>query len=240
MTWCLPGDSQFLSGATAKLFCASLASIYDMMLEETEGLEPWDFGIPAFNRLTWPQRLALLVEVGECLLRPDIAAPDLTAVREAAVAAIAQNVDCQLAIEIDGEFVDEDSPRRFYWRRLVRAVLTEPGALPPEEAVLEEISDEIDEWLFFTEVHFWGTLLWDEDWLEDEVQDAAPHTAALVKNQLGIADGYYCAIAPDPKPDEIVPLIRRMDALIAGVNKDDRYFSPDFVPENLDFDWPAW
>ena len=236
MTWRLPGGDGILSGPTAELFRASLASVYDMMLEETGGLDPWEFGIPAFDRLAWPQRLALLVEVGECLLRPDIPAPDLTAVREAAVAAIAQNVDCQLAIEIDGAFVGEDSPPRFYWRRLVRAVLTEPGVLPPDEAVLEEINDDIDEWRFVAECYFWDTLLWDEDWLEEETQDAAPHAAALVKNRLGIADGYYSAIAPDPKPDEIIPLIRRMDALIGGISKDDRYFSPGFVPENLEFD----
>ena len=206
MTWRLPGDSQLLSGAAAELFCASLASIYDMMLEETGGLDPWDFGIPAFNRLSWPQRLALLVEVGECLLRPDIPAPDLTAVREAAVAAIAQNVDCQLAIEIDGQFAGEDSPRRFYWRRLVRAFLTEPGVLPPGEAVPAETSDHIDEWRLVTECYFWGALLWDQDWLEDEVQDAAPHTAALVKNQLGIADGYangFDSAAPRARDKQI-------------------------------------
>lgn len=178
----------------------------------------------------------MLVEVGECLLRPDIPAPDLTAIREAAVAVMANNVDCQLAIESDGEFADEDSPRRFYWRRLARTVLTEPGVLPPCEAIPEETSDDIDQWRFVTEVYFWGALLWDEDWLDDELQDAAPHTAALVKFQLGIADGYYSAIAPDPQPDEIVPLIRRMDALVDRISKDDRYFSPGFVPENLEFD----
>jgi hypothetical protein len=236
MTWNLPGENKVLSGAMAELFRASLASVYDMMLEETQGMEPWDFKIPSFDRLSWSQRLALLVEVGESLLRSDVPEPELTAMCEAAVAVVARNVDDQLSIEIDGDFAEEGSPRQFYWRRVVRAVLVEAEVPSPHETVLEVTSEELNEWLLVTESYVWGALLWDEDWLDDDTQDADPRTSALVKNQLGIADGYYSAIAPDPRPDEIIPLVRRMDALLVGVSEDDRYFHPGFVPENLGFE----
>lgn len=237
MTWRLPGGDGILSGPQAALFRASLACVYDMMLQETDaGMDQWDFEIPAFDDLSWPQRLALLVEVGECLSQSDIPAPDLTAIREAAVAVIVRNVEQQLAIETDGEFEGEGSRWQFYWRRLVRAISTEANAGPSDEPIPEETDEDLDEWRFLTLCHFENALLWDEDWQDDEVQDSAPGAAALVKNLLGISAGYYSAIAPDPRPEEIIPLIRRMDALIAGVSGDDRHVRPGFVPDNLGFD----
>ena len=237
MTWRLPGDNEVLSGPLADLFRASLASAYDMMLQEIEeGMEPWCFKIPVFDRLAWSQRLALLVEVGEALLGPDIEAPELTAIREAAVAVIAQNVDDQLAIETDGEFTGEGSPWEFYWRRLVRAIVPDTDVQPEGETAPDVTSDNPDEWLLITECYFWGTLLWDEDWRDDEAQDADPNAAVLARCQLGIDKGYYTSVAPDPKAEEMIPLIRRMDALLGAIGKDDRLFSPGFLPEDLGFD----
>jgi hypothetical protein len=238
MAWCLPGDVEVLSGPMADLFVASLACVYDMMLEEVvDGTEQWYFKIPVFDRLPWPQRLALLVEVAEALLRPEIKAPELTAVREAAVAAIAQNVDDQLAIETDGDFAGEGSPWEFYWRRLVRAIVPEPDDEPYGPIAPELANENLKDWLFITECCFWGALLWDEDWRDDEVQDVNPTTAVLIRGQLGIDADYYTSVAPDPRPDEMIPLVRRMDVLIAQVSKDDRHaFLPGFVPESFGFD----
>jgi len=233
VTWHLPGKYGTLAGAEAELFIASVASIYDMMLQEiVEGMDQWDFGIPAFDELKWHQRLAILIEVSEALLREDIPAPELTCVREATVGAICENVRHQLDIEIDLSN-DNEGPKEdweYYWRRLVLVHCIEEGGLLDDEKPIDETCGDHARWHGLAEDGLSSGLLWDDDWLVDHFDDMAPAKAAILKDQFDIPQDYYSAIAPAPKLPDVLSLMERMDVLLASIPIFARCFPVGFRP----------
>jgi hypothetical protein len=233
MTWHLPEEHGTLTGAEAELFVASVASIYDMMLQEVvDGADQWEFGISAFDGLKWHQRLALLVDVSEAMLREDVPAPDLTSVRESVVGAICENVCQQLDTEIDFSN-GKDGPKEdweYYWRRLVLACWDDSGGLSEDEQAIEETCSDSAVWRGLAEDGFSSSLLWDYDWLDDHFHDMEPAKAASFKDQFNIPQDYYTDIAPDPKLSEIPSLVERVDILLAPVPSSVRLFAIGFRP----------
>lgn len=62
-----------------------------------------------------------------------------------------------------------------------------------------------------------GQVLWDADWMDEDLfLDADPDTAAAMRQDLGITDGYYTAIAPDPPEPEMPAIRARLRALVGG------------------------
>lgn len=238
MAWHLPGGSGILEGAVGDLFRASLASVYDLMLEEADqGMDQWEFGIPAFDGLAWPQRLSLLVEVGEAILYRHVRELTLTAVREAAVGAVTENVYMQLDIEVDESraFGDEPVVPRYHWRRLVRqTLLADTESLRAAMCIPDEKSEDKDQWQAVIETCFSRVVLWNGDWLEERFHGRKTQAAGALKRRLGIPPGYYSAATPAPKAGDIPLVIGRMNALIASVEEDLRLYIPGFVPD-LDF-----
>jgi hypothetical protein len=81
----------------------------------------------------------------------------------------------------------------------------------------------------FLDVEVWEELLdalmdrvlWEDRDFEEEhlFLDSNPVLGASLKEQLGIPDGYFTAVAPDPKPSEIDTLresLRRLCGRIQG------------------------
>ncbi|MEX2310229.1 MAG: hypothetical protein WD738_21860, partial [Pirellulales bacterium] len=100
--WRTPLGNRTLVGAEAELIRESVANMAEMLREEADGLaDEWPCGVNLFDELSWQQRLALLARVAGALLKPDVPAPKLSAVNEAAVAAIFAQIHRNLIIELD-------------------------------------------------------------------------------------------------------------------------------------------
>lgn len=230
MAWHFPDGIGTISCPIADLFVASIASAFDLLLEEVEeNADQREYGIPAFDRLGWGSRLALLIEVGEATTRGDVPCPALTCVREAAIGAIWENVHLQLDLEIDA--CREDWPPEYdawYWRRAVIACCpTElDGETVPDDHCLDskEWHDVVDDYLV-------PRMLWDDDWLDEDFHDMEPSQAAALKRKLDIPADYYSSIPPDPAPGDLVGLILRANALTTRAGEAPRHYVEGFVPD---------
>ena len=100
--WHTPNGDRKLTGAEAQAVRASIGFMIDTLeCEGKELAEPWMFDIPVFDNLSWQQRIALLARVGGSLLQDESPPPELTAVNEAAVGAIYENLRHCLQFEIE-------------------------------------------------------------------------------------------------------------------------------------------
>jgi hypothetical protein len=77
-----------LRGAEWELFRVGLSTLWDEIESQLDDEEPGLTDVKAFDRLSRPERLALLAQVGRGLHDRREPCPDLTALNEAAVAAV--------------------------------------------------------------------------------------------------------------------------------------------------------
>src|SRR4051794_4489220 len=99
--WHTAAGDRTLLGAEAALLRESLGHVVGMIERDADIDESWPFDIPVFDSLSWQQKIALLAHVTTALLREDVPMPELTAVSEAAVAVLFENVAQCVQIEID-------------------------------------------------------------------------------------------------------------------------------------------
>jgi hypothetical protein len=71
----------------------------------------------------------------------------------------------------------------------------------------------MDDWAFCIDcLH--DAILWDTDYLGEELfVDLPPERARALKEKMGVADGYFLSVAPDPKADQVAPLLTDLEAL---------------------------
>jgi hypothetical protein len=192
--WWTPDGERILQGAEARLFREGLAVLVDMVREDDEGHQ--EFGAPPFDKLQPNQKLAVLAEVSIALLQEDRPMPRLTAVREAAVAAVYEAIMIWVEMEIDQAAEGLESPA---WRELILAACRERGIDELPDADCEDLS----EWEVLVSALADG-VLWDDDWRDSEsLLDADPKASRAVKKLLGIDDEYYVAVPPDPSEKEV-------------------------------------
>jgi hypothetical protein len=192
--WWTPDGERILQGAEARLFREGLAVLVDMVREDYEGHQ--EFGAPPFDKLQPNQKLAVLAEVSIALLQEDRPMPRLTAVREAAVAAVYEAIMIWVEMEIDQAADGLESPA---WRELILAACRERGIEELPDADCEDLS----EWELLVSALADG-VLWDDDWRDSEsLLDADPKASRAVKRLLGIDDEYYVAVPPDPSEEEV-------------------------------------
>ena len=173
----------------------------------------WLFGIPVFDHLEFGQKLALLCQVGEALLRLDIPSPALTALNEATVGVLYQGIEQCIQIEIDDA---ADMLDATHWRRLVLAAVAEQDApaVEPQEPLPDQDCADMEEWESLIAA-LESFVLWDADWMDEDLfLDVDPDTAAARKRRLSITDDYYTAIAPDPSERELVAIRGRLRELV--------------------------
>jgi hypothetical protein len=191
--WWTPGGERTLTGSEAALFKDALGAIVDRVRDDEEGL--WQFDAPPFDDLRPHQKLAVLAQVGVALLREDQSVP-MTALTEAAIAAVYESIRVMVEMEIDQPAALEESPT---WRQLVLAACREQGI----EAPLGPESEDGDEWDLLIDC-LAGRVLWDEDWKDAEHHlDADPAASRMIKDLLGIDPDYYVAVPPDPSHEEL-------------------------------------
>ncbi len=192
--WLTPDGERILQRADARLFREALGMTVDMVRDDTEGC--WEFSAPPFDKLQPNQKLAVLAEVGSALLQENQPMPRLTAVREAAVGALYEAIMVIVEMEIDQSAEERTSPT---WRELVLTACQEQGI----DELLDPASEDIDEWGMLISC-LTDAVLWDEDWRDSEsLLDADPKASRAVKKLLGIDEGYYVAVPPDPTDEEM-------------------------------------
>jgi len=211
--WQTSIGTRTLAGSEAELVRQLLGYVY-YQISVTWQLpdEPFQSGVSLFDRLEAPQQLALLAEVGQALLDPDRPTPELTSLREATVGVLYRQLRACVAEEIDGERRTH-APHRYWRTRIVTACGSDEAA--EELADLPEPdSDDGDAWDLIIET-LADRILWDRDWeMEDLFADAIPERGRQLKQFLGIDDGYFRDIAPDPTEQQLAGVRSQLEALV--------------------------
>ncbi|WP_165231411.1 hypothetical protein [Aquisphaera insulae] len=203
--WILPSDDDdddsegVLTGAMKDLFVAGVSAYWDgveLELECSDDDEPWNPDGTPFERLPSPERLVVLARVAGGLLDRDVPAVDLTAVDDAAVAAI---FDC-IRDRVDEEIRSRQRGREF--RVLAASAAREalPNRLDGYPRVTSTDREAWDDLLDALA----DTVLFDEDFAEDPLfQDLDPARAADVRRAAGIHEDYFAAAPPLASPAAI-------------------------------------
>jgi hypothetical protein len=189
--WHTQAGDRTLRGAEAQVFAASLATLISDTNLSPE-FDDYELGIPVFDNLTYNQKITILLVITKGLFREDATAINLTALNEAAIAAVFENLKFNLQEEIDHK---EDNK---YWRTFVINALIE---LDYEDIPNAKEIDP-DEWDLAIGFLF-DQILWDTDYLMDDLMDDPPEVANRIKKEFGIYHEYFTDIVEDPNNQTI-------------------------------------
>ena len=195
----------------------ALAVLVDQVEMEIEGIsESSDFGVPIFDRLQSRQKLKLIADVGHHLLCSTGPPPPLTATNESAIAVLYKVIEDWVAMELDNEADLREMPGEdpFEWRRRLLDAYRE--SFPDDPETPAEASRDVAEWGILVE--FLETrLLWDADYLDEGLYaDQAPEAGQFLKDQMGVPDEYFTAVAPDPTDRDLDVARQKIRGLIDG------------------------
>jgi hypothetical protein len=210
--WRTARGERTLVGAEAALVRITIANLYHHLVTDCLPLhDSATTGAKPFDRLSGEQQLAMLAEVGEALLRPDVPAPDRTAIREATVAAIFGYMDVLVDLEIDAEQYVIDQPTGpTYFRKLVLTYLREEDDHDLPEATCQDRT----EWRILIDSAC-EAFLGNDDWsLVDTIADLPPDQSNRMRKEMRVPIGYCDAIAADPREQELQSIQKRLDALV--------------------------
>lgn len=213
-----PRGERTLRGAERRLFAESLGMIADCLW-----VHDFEAGIQVFDDLQRNQRIAVLLSVSKALLRDNVPPPPLTAISEAAVAAVFQFVRELVAEEIkeDGSAEDASAVDLFgvqteradaSWRSFLRDAAEE--VLELDQLPDTDHADEA-EWELLIDC-LRDRVLWDNDWAMVEQLDADPEQRQYLNEHLGIDEDYFVWVPPDPT-----------DEVAAQLLNDLRYLTPE-------------
>jgi hypothetical protein len=227
--WRTQLGERVLRGAEWELFREGVSVLWDMVETSPED-DPYETGVEPFDRLQRNQKLAMLASVGRALRDEEVPPPELTALTEGTVAAVFRHIldltlsEIEVADEPDPDGLDpEVSAQLPSWRALIvgacRAALKpeakksrKPQAVDDEGAfeswwegpLPDESSEDVEKWELVVE---WlsSRVLWDDGDYEREGDflDADPETSGARKALLGIDEGYFADVAPDPTDSQL-------------------------------------
>lgn len=134
MTWNTSQGKRVLGPVEGRLFADCLGTMMDMAEDGIDaGSRKLNFGLPLvvgpFQRLTEPQKYAVLEDVTTALLTPTPSVPRLSAVNESAIYYVFRWLYQQFDDLEAGEEI---------WGEQILAALTEIGALPEDEVDPDE------------------------------------------------------------------------------------------------------
>jgi hypothetical protein len=218
--WHTPCGDRNLHGAEAILIKAAITGVAEQIREESSDLfDQCEYAIELFDSLSWTQRLALLDRVATYLLTDTAQSIELSAVNEAAVAALFEHVRFEIDMEID-----DDARAGTRWRQSVLAAYCESEE-EPDPVHQHDDDDDLnplptadcdrrERWNDLIEV-LMDRILWDRDYeWQDDFLDADPARVATVRQFVGVDADYFSAAAPDVTSDEqAVDLLRKLGAL---------------------------
>jgi len=240
--WPTSTGSRTLHDAEAALVAAAI----DVMLnsldesfcedsdEDPEPMADMQFGIPIFDSLTLPQRIATLHYVALHLLTDAMpATEDTSAVEDATIAAIFSEIQDQVSIEVgfdivgifegatDSDEVAKNVLKSTHWRTLVmtacRQSLLSDGEVDEDESIglpQDSHDSNMDVWENSIDLLV-SNILWDRDFeLADGFMDQDPASARHRRRLLGIPDNYFVQPPLDPTASQTRLLLAQVKSLV--------------------------
>jgi hypothetical protein len=201
-----------LAGAEATVFVEALGMMVDMLRDGE-----FEFGQPIIDRLQQGQRLVVFEQVATGLLRTETPEPRLTAVVEAAVAAVYEWITDMVRMEIELAGDTAFEPKHPTWRQLVWNASHEAkfDELPPAD------SSDVEKWESLVDL-LSERVLWDRDFeYEARYVDADPALNARVKDVMGIDDDYFVAVPDEPPESELGQILERLNELTSSARQSD-------------------
>jgi hypothetical protein len=200
--WITALGTRVLRGPEWELFRVGLSTLWDEIESQPDDEEPGLTTVKAFDRLTRPERLALLAQVGKGLHDRREPCPDLSALNEAAVAAVFAQVRYLVSVEIDAQrsgFGTFSRRRTDRPRQLVLAAAREVD--PERRADLPKArSTNLSEWFDVIQTMLFR-ILDDIDYLAaDSFLDLPPSRSRSMKDMLGIPEDYFSTPPDFPTP----------------------------------------
>jgi hypothetical protein len=194
-----------LRGAEWELLRVGLSTLWDDIESQEDDEEPGTTGLDSFDRLTRPERLVLLAQVGKGLHDRREPCPDLTALNEAAVAAVFAQVRYLVAVEIDAQRSGFDTFSRRRTGRPRQLVLAAAREVDPERraGLRKARSTNLSEWFDVIQTMLFR-ILDDIDYLAADIfLDVPPSGSRSMKDMLGIPGDYFSAIPDFPTPQTL-------------------------------------
>jgi len=240
--WPTSTGSRTLHDAESALVAAAIVVMLNSLDESfcddaDEVFQPqadMQFGIPIFDSLTFPQRIATLHYVAMHLLTEAVPeTEDTSAVEDATIAAIFSEIQDQVSIEvgfdcagifedaIDSNKASEFELKSTHWRSLVLAACRQ--ALPDERDLDEEESNGLPLDAYDSHIDAWenaidllvSNILWDRDFeLADGFMDQDPASARNRRRLLGIPDNYFVQPPLDPTVSQTRLLLAQVKSLV--------------------------
>ena len=216
--WHTPDGNRVLRGAEAKIFAESLLDLTQFGVSVDGDSYT---SVPVFDSLTYPQKIAVLHQVAHALFCESAPMPELTAVLEGAVGAVFGNLRMLVEEEVQTD-PDGDGPLRRLVNRACRDLAVEEMPRPSPRS--------IGEWEFCVDcLH--DAILWDSDYLGESIfTDLPPECSQALKQNMGVSEGYFLAVAPDPASAQVTALFAELMSLCQEVA--DRGHPKDRVTPN--------
>ncbi len=215
--WHTSRGDRTLHGDEATLVREAIDTMVDVLSlhidDDPAGGVICESGIAVFDQLTPSQRIALLHDAATHLLTDMGAAPRLSALLEATVAAIFKGIRDHVAIEVG--FPQSTEYARWVerpgWRHLVasafHSVTISEGDFESLEELPLEASSDLQQWERVVD-YLADVVLWDRDFeFTDTFLDMDPEILRERRQMLGIEHDYFTQIAPDPRPAELAELV---------------------------------
>jgi hypothetical protein len=229
MTWRTPSGDRVLQGSEAALYLNAMQSAVEYLDLAHEADCELDMmtGDRIFDGASFNQKIVLLHTCLGALLKPEIAAPELTSVLEAAAYfpfAFLQN-EIELEIEEDEAGFSEGETFQYSYRSLIWSIFDE-FIRPRWEAAVEEFGEDEEESAFnehSTNLSLWSSIIdamadlvfWDRDWqmssLKPELLDGIPE---FLSQETGLEESYLINRLPkvtDEQAEIALAAIRHWD-----------------------------
>jgi hypothetical protein len=198
--WRTSSGERVLQGAEGQLFRASLAAVCHLVEDSFGDEELFSSGVSVFDALQPGQKVAMLAIVGKALLDKTTPCPELTAVAEGTVAAIFEQIEQAVELEID--VGSDPGAQPVFWRQLILAACKEAEG-EDDEPLPKVTSDDLEDWRCLVEC-LADRILWDCDFeMEEEFLDADPDESRSLRERCRIPEAYFLRVAPDPTGEQL-------------------------------------
>lgn len=203
--WRASSADQTFSGS----FGALLATVVDNLLDDYECFpEELRVGYAAFDRLTFPQKIATIHETILAMLCEDVPKPELYAYNEAFVAGLFEILRGELDYEIDLDKGDGEVHNQRFRKLLLKTI--DEREIDLEELEIAQLSpdcDDYDTWYMLVEI-LEDLVVWDLDFIDlDEMLDMSPQRRDAIEDVVRFGKDYFTAFPDDPSDKEMKKLL---------------------------------
>lgn len=218
--WRMHDGNRVLTESEWAVFRTGLDLLRDFVESDISAEEDTvETGVPAFDRLTAEQKLALLAEVASAVREPTIPMPVHTAANEGAIMAVLETFR-----EMLREEVESGDDRQTHLRTSLLAAVAGEEVRPPKPT-----SKRWEAWSSLCEC-VTERMLWDCDFdLGDEFLDLPPEEARAQLSLAGIDADYFLSVPDEPNEERLIAARQTLARLIGLAVPDDDGLYPALV-----------